>query len=70
MSIFLPPLTFDVPEEAVVIDQLDSVAKYGIVEIVGGSGEVLEDDYGTMVSVLTRVMLVWGSYYCLQASRR
>ena len=63
-------MTFDVPEEAVGIGQLDSVAKYGIVEIVGHSDEVLEDDYGTTVSVVTRVMLVRGSYYCLQASRR
>ena len=46
-------------EEAVGIGRLDSVAKCSIGEIVSRSGEVLE-----------RVMLVRGSYYCLQASRR
>ena len=46
-------------EEAVGIGRLDSVAKYSIGEIVSRSREVLE-----------RVMLVRGSYYCLQASRR
>ena len=46
-------------EEAGGIGRLDSVAKYSIGEIVSQSGEVLE-----------RVMLVRGSYYRLQASRR
>ena len=36
-------------EEAVGIGQPDSVAKYGIGESVGRSGEVVEDDYGISV---------------------
>jgi cleavage and polyadenylation specificity factor subunit 2 len=42
-------VTFEVREEAVGIGQPDSIAKYGIGESVGRSGEVLEDDYGIAV---------------------
>lgn len=42
-------MTFEVREEAVGIGQPDSVAKYGIGESIGRSGEVLEDDYGIAV---------------------
>ena len=42
-------VTFDVREEAVGLGQPDSIAKYGIGESVGRSGEVLEDDYGISV---------------------
>ena len=42
-------VTFDVREEAVGIGQDDSIAKYGIGESVGRSGEILEDDYGISV---------------------
>jgi len=42
-------MTFDMREEAVGIGQLDSVAKFGVQESVGRSGEVLEDDYGIAV---------------------
>jgi hypothetical protein len=40
---------FEVREEAVGIGQSDSIAKYGIGESIGRSGEVLEDDYGIAV---------------------
>lgn len=42
-------MTFEVREEAVGIGQSDSIAKYGIGESIGQSGEVLEDDYGIAV---------------------
>jgi cleavage and polyadenylation specificity factor subunit 2 len=42
-------VTFDFCEEAVGIGQNDSMAKFGIGESVGRSGEVLEDDYGIAV---------------------
>lgn len=42
-------VTFDIREEAVGLGQPDSIAKYGIGESVGRSGEVLEDDYGISV---------------------
>lgn len=42
-------VTFEVREEAVGIGQPDSVAKYGIGESIGRSGEILEDDYGIAV---------------------
>lgn len=42
-------VTFEVREEAVGIGQSDSIAKYGIGESVGRSGEVLEDEYGIAV---------------------
>jgi hypothetical protein len=42
-------VTFEVREEAVGIGQPDSVAKGGVGESVGRSGEVLEDDYGIAV---------------------
>lgn len=42
-------MTFDIREEAVGLGQPDSIAKYGIGESVGRSGEVLEDDYGISV---------------------
>jgi cleavage and polyadenylation specificity factor subunit 2 len=44
-------VTFDIREEAVGLGQPDSIAKYGIGESVGRSGEVLEDDYGISVDV-------------------
>ena len=44
-----PEVTFEVREEAVGIGQSDSVAKYGIGESIGRSGEILEDDYGIAV---------------------
>lgn len=40
---------FEVREEAVGIGQSDSIAKYGIGESIGKSGEILEDDYGIAV---------------------
>jgi cleavage and polyadenylation specificity factor subunit 2 len=46
---FVSKVTFDIREEAVGLGQPDSVAKYGIGESVGRSGEVLEDDYGISV---------------------
>ncbi|KAL7572769.1 hypothetical protein ACA910_009030 [Epithemia clementina (nom. ined.)] len=42
-------LCFEVREEAVGIGQNDSIAKFGIGESIGRSGEVLEDDYGIAV---------------------
>ena len=42
-------VTFEVREEAVGVGQSDSIAKYGIGESIGRSGEVLEDDYGIAV---------------------
>jgi len=42
-------MTFEVREEAVGIGQSDSIAKYGIGESIGRSGEILEDDYGIAV---------------------
>ena len=42
-------VTFEVREQAVGIGQIDSIAKYGVEESVGRSGEVLEDDYGIAV---------------------
>lgn len=42
-------MTFEVREEAVGIGQMDSIAKFGVEESVGRSGEVLEDDYGIAV---------------------
>jgi len=39
-------LAFEVREEAVGVGQKDSIAKFGIGESIGRSGEVLEDDYG------------------------
>lgn len=46
---FYLAVTFDVYEEAVGIGQSDSMAKFGIGESVGRSGEILEDDYGIAV---------------------
>ena len=46
---YLKLVTFDIREEAVGLGQPDSIAKYGIGESVGRSGEVLEDDYGISV---------------------
>ena len=40
---------FEVREEAVGIGQSDSVAKYGIGESIGKSGQILEDDYGISI---------------------
>ena len=58
---FLPsPVTFSVREEAVGIGQPDSIAKYGIGESVGRSGEVLEDDYGIAVRAESFVDIVTG----------
>lgn len=45
----LSSLATSIREEAVGIGQPDSVAKYGIGESVGRSGEVIEDDYGISV---------------------
>lgn len=42
-------MQFEVREEAVGIGQSDSIAKYGIGESIGRSGEILEDDYGIAV---------------------
>jgi len=42
-------MQFSFREEAVGIGQEDSVAKYGVNESVGRSGEVLEDEYGISV---------------------
>ncbi|CAB9501905.1 Probable cleavage and polyadenylation specificity factor subunit 2 [Seminavis robusta] len=42
-------LTFEVREEAVGVGQPDSIAKFGIGESIGRSGEILEDDYGIAV---------------------
>lgn len=53
-------VTFEVREEAVGIGQPDSVAKYGIGESVGRSGEVLEDDYGIAVKPESFVDIVTG----------
>mmetsp|Transcript_29485 Transcript_29485/g.61545 ORF Transcript_29485/g.61545 Transcript_29485/m.61545 type:complete len:1057 (+) Transcript_29485:226-3396(+) len=53
-------MTFEVREEAVGIGQPDSVAKYGIGESVGRSGEVLEDDYGIAVKAESFVDIVTG----------
>lgn len=53
-------MTFSVREEAVGIGQPDSVAKYGIGESVGRSGEVLEDDYGIAVRAESFVDIVTG----------
>ena len=51
MSNFLPPVTFNVREEAVGICQPESVAKYGIGKSVGCSCEVPKDDYEIAVKV-------------------
>ena len=53
-------MTFEVREEAVGIGQPDSVAKYGIGESIGRSGEVLEDDYGIAVKAESFVDIVTG----------
>eukprot|EP00585_Thalassiosira_rotula_P007077 CAMPEP_0196154710 /NCGR_PEP_ID=MMETSP0910-20130528/39389_1 /TAXON_ID=49265 /ORGANISM="Thalassiosira rotula, Strain GSO102" /LENGTH=84 /DNA_ID=CAMNT_0041418781 /DNA_START=63 /DNA_END=313 /DNA_ORIENTATION=- len=53
-------MTFSVREEAVGIGQPDSIAKYGIGESVGRSGEVLEDDYGIAVRAESFVDIVTG----------
>ena len=45
----LDTVCFEVREEAVGIGQNDSIAKFGIGESIGRSGEVLEDDYGIAV---------------------
>lgn len=47
LKLFL--VTFEVREEAIGIGQSDSTSKYGIGELIGRSGEVLEDDYGIAV---------------------
>lgn len=46
---FVVPVTFETREEAVGLGQDDSIAKFGIGESVGRSGEILEDDYGIAV---------------------
>jgi hypothetical protein len=51
----LTHLFIDTREEAVGIGQPDSVAKYGIGESVGRSGEIIEDDYGISVKAERRV---------------
>ena len=42
-------VSYEVREEAVGIGQEDSIAKFGIGESIGRSGEVMEDDYGIAV---------------------
>jgi hypothetical protein len=49
LFVYNKQVTFEVREEAVGVGQSDSVAKYGIGESIGRSGEVLEDDYGIAV---------------------
>lgn len=53
-------VTFEVREEAVGIGQVDSVAKYGIGESIGQTGDVLEDDYGISVRPESFVDIVTG----------
>jgi len=53
-------MTFEVREEAVGIGQPDAIAKYGIGESIGYSGEVLEDDYGIAVKPESFVDIVPG----------
>eukprot|EP00956_Cyclotella_meneghiniana_P045578 scaffold375039_cov73-Cyclotella_meneghiniana.AAC.2 len=56
----LSSLATSIREEAVGIGQPDSVAKYGIGESVGRSGEVIEDDYGISVKAESFVDIVTG----------
>ena len=54
------PVAFSVCKEAVNIKQPNSIAKYGIGESVGRSGEVLEDNYGIAVCAESFVNIVTG----------